>query len=106
MNAGVGSLWLFLFLGLAGSALPAHFGFRVLAFRQQLDPILLGRVPPPPAGIGSSPSPTDSYGSVVREVLVWCPLVGSHTLAFHMADESFWAGKYRDGAGKYGRVSL
>jgi hypothetical protein len=28
---------LFLFLGLAGSAGPAHFGMRVLAFRQQLD---------------------------------------------------------------------
>ncbi len=34
---GVGSLLLFLFLGLAGSAAPAHFGFRVLAYRQQLD---------------------------------------------------------------------
>jgi hypothetical protein len=28
---------LFLFLGLAGSAGPAHFGMRVLAYRQQLD---------------------------------------------------------------------
>ena len=28
---------LFLFLGLAGSAGPAHFGMRVLAHRQQLD---------------------------------------------------------------------
>ena len=28
---------LFLFLGLAGSAGPAHFGMRLLAFRQQLD---------------------------------------------------------------------
>ena len=28
---------LFLFLGLAGSAGPAHFGMRVLSFRQQLD---------------------------------------------------------------------
>ena len=28
---------LFLFLGLAGSAGPGHFGMRVLAFRQQLD---------------------------------------------------------------------
>jgi hypothetical protein len=27
----------FLFLGLAGSAGPAHFGMRVLAYRQQLD---------------------------------------------------------------------
>ena len=34
---GAGSLLLFLCLGLAGSAAPAHFGFRVLAFRQQLD---------------------------------------------------------------------
>ncbi len=34
---GAGSLLLFLFLGLAGSAAPAHFGFRVLAYRQQLD---------------------------------------------------------------------
>jgi hypothetical protein len=37
MNAGVGSIWLFLCIGLAGSALPAHFGFRVLAYRQHLD---------------------------------------------------------------------
>lgn len=29
--------WLFLFLGLAGSAAPAHFGMRVLSRRQQLD---------------------------------------------------------------------
>jgi hypothetical protein len=29
--------WLFLFLGLAGSAGPAHFGMRVLSHRQQLD---------------------------------------------------------------------
>ena len=28
---------LFLFLGLAGSAGPAHFGMRVLSFRQRLD---------------------------------------------------------------------
>jgi hypothetical protein len=28
---------LFLFLGLAGSAGPAHFGMRVLSYRQQLD---------------------------------------------------------------------
>ena len=28
---------LFLFMGLAGSAGPAHFGMRVLSFRQQLD---------------------------------------------------------------------
>lgn len=28
---------IFLFLGLAGSAGPAHFGMRVLAYRQQLD---------------------------------------------------------------------
>jgi len=28
---------LFLFLGLAGSAGPGHFGMRVLAYRQQLD---------------------------------------------------------------------
>jgi hypothetical protein len=28
---------LFLFLGLAGSAGPGHFGMRVLAFRQQID---------------------------------------------------------------------
>ena len=31
------SIWLFLFLGLTGSAGPAHFGFRVLAYRHQLD---------------------------------------------------------------------
>jgi hypothetical protein len=37
VGAGVGSLWLFLCIGLAGSAAPAHFGFRVLAHRQQLD---------------------------------------------------------------------
>ena len=37
METGAGSLLIFLFLGLAGSAAPAHFGFRVLAFRQQLD---------------------------------------------------------------------
>jgi hypothetical protein len=37
VNAGVGSIWLFLCIGLAGSALPAHFGFRVLAWRQHLD---------------------------------------------------------------------
>ena len=34
---GAGSLWLFLCLGIAGSAAPAHFGFRVLAHRQHLD---------------------------------------------------------------------
>ncbi|HEX5756207.1 MAG TPA: hypothetical protein VFY12_07630 [Arenimonas sp.] len=32
-----GSFWLFLCLGLAGSAGPGHFGFRLLAFRHQLD---------------------------------------------------------------------
>ena len=37
MDTGAGSLLLFLFLGLAGSAAPAHFGFRVLAHRQHLD---------------------------------------------------------------------
>jgi hypothetical protein len=37
MDTGAGSLLLFLFLGVAGSAAPAHFGFRVLAYRQQLD---------------------------------------------------------------------
>ncbi|MBY4595051.1 hypothetical protein K3217_05795 [bacterium BD-1] len=37
METGAGSLLIFLFLGLAGSAGPAHFGFRVLAFRHQLD---------------------------------------------------------------------
>lgn len=37
MGTGAGSLLIFLFLGLAGSAAPAHFGFRVLAHRQQLD---------------------------------------------------------------------
>lgn len=37
MNTGAGSLLIFLMLGLAGSAGPAHFGFRVLAYRQQLD---------------------------------------------------------------------
>ncbi len=31
------SIWLFLFLGLIGSAGPGHFGFRVLAYRHQLD---------------------------------------------------------------------
>ncbi|MGH8052229.1 MAG: hypothetical protein ACREPB_16330 [Arenimonas sp.] len=31
------SIWLFLFLGLTGSAGPGHFGFRVLAYRHQLD---------------------------------------------------------------------
>lgn len=37
MGTGAGSLLIFLFLGLAGSAGPAHFGFRVLAYRHQLD---------------------------------------------------------------------
>ncbi len=37
METGAGSLLIFLFLGLAGSAAPAHFGFRVLAHRQHLD---------------------------------------------------------------------
>ena len=37
MGTGAGSLLLFLFLGLGGSAAPAHFGFRVLAHRQHLD---------------------------------------------------------------------
>ena len=37
MQTGAGSLLIFLMLGLAGSAAPAHFGFRVLAYRQQLD---------------------------------------------------------------------
>ena len=37
MGTGAGSLLIFLFLGVAGSAAPAHFGFRVLAHRQQLD---------------------------------------------------------------------
>jgi hypothetical protein len=32
-----GSLLLFLSLGVAGSAAPAHFGFRVLAHRHQID---------------------------------------------------------------------
>jgi len=30
-------IWLFLFLGLIGSAGPGHFGFRVLAYRHHLD---------------------------------------------------------------------
>lgn len=33
----VGSLWLFLCLGLFGSAAPGHFGFRLLAYRHHLD---------------------------------------------------------------------
>lgn len=33
----VGSLWLFLCLGLLGSAGPGHIGFRLLAYRHQLD---------------------------------------------------------------------
>jgi hypothetical protein len=33
----VNSFWLFMFLGLAGSAGPGHFGFRVLAFHHQRD---------------------------------------------------------------------
>ena len=30
-------IWLFLFLGLVGSAGPGHYGFRVLAYRHHLD---------------------------------------------------------------------
>jgi hypothetical protein len=30
-------IWLFLFLGIVGSAGPGHYGFRVLAYRHQLD---------------------------------------------------------------------
>ena len=30
-------IWLFMFLGLIGSAGPGHFGFRVLAYRHHLD---------------------------------------------------------------------
>ena len=30
-------IWLFLFLGIVGSAGPGHFGFRVLAFRHHQD---------------------------------------------------------------------
>ena len=37
METGPGSLLIFLMLGLAASAGPAHFGFRALAFRQQID---------------------------------------------------------------------
>ncbi|KAA2286089.1 hypothetical protein [Arenimonas fontis] len=37
MQTGPGSLLIFLMLGLTGSAGPAHFGFRVLAHRLQLD---------------------------------------------------------------------
>ena len=37
MNSGMAQALLFLFLGLAGSAGPAHFGMRVLSHRQQLD---------------------------------------------------------------------
>ena len=33
----LGSFWLFMCLGLAGSAGPAHFGFRILAFRHHRD---------------------------------------------------------------------
>jgi hypothetical protein len=31
------SFWLFLFLGLVGSAGPGHFGFRILAYRHHRD---------------------------------------------------------------------
>jgi hypothetical protein len=33
----VAQIWLFMFLGLIGSAGPGHFGFRVLAYRHHLD---------------------------------------------------------------------
>ncbi|MEO8160621.1 MAG: hypothetical protein ABI588_04310 [Arenimonas sp.] len=37
MNSSTAQALLFLFLGLAGSAGPAHFGMSVLSHRQQLD---------------------------------------------------------------------
>ena len=37
MNQGLRQALLFLSLGVAGSAAPAHFGMRVLSHRQQLD---------------------------------------------------------------------
>ena len=37
MNQGLLQVLLFLSLGVAGSAAPAHFGMRVLSHRQQLD---------------------------------------------------------------------
>lgn len=30
-------VWLFVFLGIVGSAGPGHFGFRILAYRHQID---------------------------------------------------------------------
>ena len=85
---GAGSLLVFLFLGIAGSAAPAHFGFRVLAFRQQLDRHIPFAAGTEDGGLGYSwwlmlwkhraagDKPLDFFGGITA-VSGWLTLVGS-----------------------------
>ena len=78
---------LFLFLGLAGSAGPGHFGMRVLAFRQQLDRGLAFAEGTADGGLGYSwwlmrfgqrqlPDPALRQFGNIAGVMGWITLVG------------------------------
>ena len=79
---------LFLFLGLAGSAGPGHFGMRVLAYRQQLDRKLAFADGTGDGGLGYSwwlmrfghqaldDAPLRSFGNIAG-VMGWITLLGA-----------------------------
>ena len=91
---------LFLFLGLAGSAGPGHFGMRVLAFRQQLDRGLAFADGTADGGLGYSwwlmrfgqralPDPALRQFGNIAGVMGWVTLVGIAGAAVCIAITSF-----------------
>ena len=91
---------LFLFLGLAGSAGPGHFGMRVLAYRQQLDRKLAFADGTGDGGLGYSwwlmrfgqrhlPDPALRQFGNIAGVMGWITLVGIAGSAVCIAATSF-----------------
>ena len=91
---------LFLFLGLAGSAGPGHFGMRVLAFRQHLDRQLAFPAGTEDGGLAYSwwlmrfgqrtlPDPALRQFGNIAGVMGWITLVGIAGSAVCIAATSF-----------------
>lgn len=91
---------LFLFLGLAGSAGPGHFGMRVLAFRQHLDRQLAFPAGTEDGGLAYSwwlmrfgqrglPDPALRQFGNIAGVMGWITLVGIAGSAACIAATSF-----------------
>ncbi len=90
---------LFLFLGLAGSAGPAHFGMRVLSHRQQLDRGLAFAPGTADGGLPYSwwlmrmrhralPDPALRQFGTIAGIMGWITLVGLVGSAFAIAATS------------------